>query len=368
MVWDILIAGAGPAGAACAAFCARAGLRVLVIEREAFPREKVCGDCLNPLCWPVLDRLEITEELLSLPHSKLRAVEIATLDGTYFRYPITDGGEMKRGEIAIKRSLLDTVLARRAAALGAEIRYGHPIAAVEPVKPGIIGGGTETLWRVRAGNQTFTARRLVAADGRNSTVARLLGILPALSRGRVAIQTHLPAPAGFGEKALLRLLPGGYCGIASAGEGRINLCLVGDPASPGGIPALRQWAKAEFGLDEKTLWRTIAPLSRAPLAPVGATGLVLIGDAARVIEPFTGEGIYYALASGELAADYLTGSSSAAEFLSAYRRLYSGRLWINRLAKLAVLHPQTASALLRAVHGWSDSPALLRFLTAKVVG
>src|SRR4051812_11588533 len=65
---DVAIVGGGPAGSACAFFCARAGLRTVLVERETFPREKVCGDCLNPSCWPVLERLGVAEAVRRLPH------------------------------------------------------------------------------------------------------------------------------------------------------------------------------------------------------------------------------------------------------------------------------------------------------------
>ncbi len=353
MIWDVLIAGAGPAGAACAAFCAQAGLSVLVLERAEFPRDKVCGDCLNPSCWPVLDRLGATGAVLALPHSRFDTVEIATLSGKTFRYPLRSPA---RGEIAVKRSLFDAVLARRAVELGAEIAHGHALTAVERSADG-------ALWNVRAGEATFTARQLVAADGRNSTVARLLGRFPAAARERVALQTHLPAPAGFGEKVRLQLLPQGYCGVASVGGGQLNLCLIGKPAD---LPALRHWAADRFPLAAETEWRTITPLARAPLPPVGrGNAPVLIGDAARVVEPFTGEGIYYAMATAELAATYLAGRSSPGEFRRACNRLYAGRLWVNRLTRWAVTHPRLASRFLE--RGLPGAETFLRFLTAKVV-
>jgi flavin-dependent dehydrogenase len=354
MMVDALIVGAGPAGASCAAFCAKAGLKVLVLERETFPREKVCGDCLNPLAWAVLERMGIADAVRGLPHSRLEKIEIATLARTLLDYPLPRD---ECGEIAIKRSLLDALLSQRAAQLGAEIRHGESIIRLEPIRHG---------WRVTTGCGIYTTKSLIAADGRNSTVARLLGILPSASRERVALQTHLPAPPGFGEKVLLRLLPEGYCGAASIGEGLINLCLVG---RPGAISALKRRVQ-EMGMapcgDQAFEWRTVAPLSRAPLLPAGMVkNVLLVGDASRVVEPFTGEGIYYALASGELAAACLAGRCGVREFVQAHRQLYAGRLWINQLAKLAVLHPRTASTLLGATR---FTPSLLRRLTAQVVG
>src|SRR5438105_14653245 len=79
--FDVAIVGAGPAGSSCAAFCSLAGLRTLVLERETFPREKVCGDCLNPSSWPVLRRLGIAERARQLPHAILNTAELIARTG-----------------------------------------------------------------------------------------------------------------------------------------------------------------------------------------------------------------------------------------------------------------------------------------------
>src|SRR6202030_286734 len=99
-VVDVVVVGGGPAGSTCAAFCAAAGLRTILIEREKFPREKVCGDCLNPACWPVLRRLEIFERIRALPHGKLDRVDFIAISGRKIKVDLPDGDE---SEIAIKR-------------------------------------------------------------------------------------------------------------------------------------------------------------------------------------------------------------------------------------------------------------------------
>jgi flavin-dependent dehydrogenase len=309
-----------------------------------FPREKVCGDCLNPACWPVLDRLGVSVRILALPHARLGAVEFAGTDGRVLRYPLPAEG---RGEVAVKRSLFDAVLLDRAVELGASVRQGIAVTAIEPG------------WRLRAGDELFESRVLVAADGRNSTVARLRGLLPASRKDRLGLQAHLAAPAGFENKVTMRLLPFGYCGIASVSPAEINLCLV---ARPPDLEKLKQWAHEPFSIAADHPWRTIAPLSRQPVAP-SHEGLLFAGDAARVVEPFTGEGIYYALASGALAADAVL-RGKLPDYAAAHHALYRGRLWVNRLAKAAVLHPRIATYALRAARFW---PNLLGTLTAKVV-
>lgn len=353
--FDVAIVGAGPAGATCAAFCARAGLRTVLLEREKFPREKVCGDCLNPSVWPILERLEIAAHVRGLPHGDLRRVEFIAIGGRSVSVELPEGAE-----IAVKRSLLDALLVTRAGEWGAEFREQRTVTAIaEP-------NDARRQWRVECAGDSYTAGILVAADGRNSTVARLFGLLPRPQKERVGLQTHLPLPPDFGDRVVLQFLREGYSGQAPVGNDELNLCLVGRPAE---IEKLRAWAEARFGIPRDHPWRTIAPLRRAALAPARAR-LFLTGDAARVVEPFTGEGIYYALRSGELAAEAIgelitTGDEKAAirSYANAHRQLYRGRLWVNRLARAAVLSPRVTSSLLRA---HALPPAMLRTLTAKI--
>ncbi len=348
-MFDVAIVGSGPAGAACAAFCARAGLETLLLEREKFPREKVCGDCLNPSCWPVLQRLEIAERVRALPHGKLNRVDFIPIHGDAVSIALP-----KDAEIAVKRSHLDHHLLKRAHSLGATVRDGSTVIALTNVSG---------HWHIAAGETTFEARVLVGADGRNSSVARLLGLLPRLEKERVGLQTHCALPANFGERVVLQFLPQGYSGQAPVGNGELNLCLV---AKPLGIAALKTWAEERFNLSREHTWRTITPLRRAALSPADA-GIFFVGDAARVVEPFTGEGIYYALRSGELAAETIVRrdppAKAALDYAAAHSELYRGRLWINRMARAAVLSPQITSALLRS---GVLRPKLLRFLTTKV--
>ncbi len=246
-IFDVAIVGGGPAGSSCAAFCALAGLRTLVLERERFPREKVCGDCLNPSCWPVLERLGLTKRVWDLQHSKLTSVEFVAIDGHKVIVPLPSGDDC---ELSIKRSLFDELLLRRARELGAQVRGETTVTAV----------AHEEAWKiVTASGETFRARILIGADGRNSTVARLRNLLPRPARKRVALQAHIPLPLNFGARIVLQFLQEGYSGQAPVNETELNLCLVGRPST---ISRLRQWAQRQFEIPTDQPWRTITPLTR----------------------------------------------------------------------------------------------------------
>jgi len=355
MLFDVAIIGGGPAGSSCAAFCAVAGLRTIVLDREKFPREKVCGDCLNPSCWPVFERLEIAERVRALPHSKLSSVEFIAIDG---RKVIVDFPSGAGCEVSVKRSLFDDLLLRRAREVGADVHEQTTAT----------GLGKNDHWKVEtASGEFFQARILIGADGRNSTVARLCNLFPASERERVALQAHVPRPRDFGERVVLQFLPEGYSGQAPVNETQLNLCLVGTPPT---ISTLRKWAERQFDVPANQPWRTITPLTRSPI-PSAHENLFFIGDAARVVEPFTGEGIYYALRSGELAANVIAKilrgydrNSALRDFGRAYAQMYRGRLWINRLSRAAVLRPQVGSLF---VHAARINPTILKLLTAKIV-
>jgi menaquinone-9 beta-reductase len=356
-IFDVIIAGGGPAGAACASFCAKLGLRILVLEREKFPREKVCGDCLNPGCWPVLERLGVRDQVEGLPHGRVERVEFIGINGKSVSIDLPRGRD---AEISVKRSLFDDLLLNRAKESGATVQNSCTVTALRSTPPG--------LWRVETSKgETFQAKIIVAADGRNSTVARLLNCAPAPQKDRVALQTHIPLPRDFGNRIVLQFLPDGYSGQAPTGPDQLNVCLVSTAPR---IGILKDWAQQHFGLEKDHVWRTVTPLTRAPLKPA-QDSVFFIGDAARVVEPFTGEGIFYALASGELAARFIArrierkdDATILQQFITEHRALYRGRLWINRLARAAVLSPRIASACVQLA---KIQPWLLRLLTAKVV-
>jgi len=205
---------------------------------------------------------------------------------------------------------------------------------------------------------------LIAADGRNSSVARLLDDFPKTRTDRVALQTHFPTETE--PHVALEFCEYGYLGLATIGENLTNLCIVSRPQN---VERFRKHVVQRFGLQPDHRWQSITPLTRSSIRS-RRSNLLYVGDAACVVESFTGEGILYSLQGGALAADCVIQSvSDFSEPGQLYGRkhaqIYKNRLWVNQLARLAVLYPKVSSPLLDL---FRFCPAPLKYLTKKVVG
>jgi len=259
--------------------------------------------------------------------------------------------ETSRPKIGVSRSTLDHILLKNAAGAGAQVIEESPLMGLARTASG---------WRIETAADCFEARHLVAADGRNSTSLRLLGLMPDRANGeRVALQARFHPKTPLDNDVVLRFVDEGYLGLAPVGDGLANLCLVSRPRN---LAEIKRRAIAEYGVPETLAWRSITPLRRAPL-PVTRERLWLVGDAARVVEPFTGEGIAYAMRTGmECARAILEDSPDL--YKKQHADLYRGRLWLNHLARQACLHPKLGTAMVRT---GALLPGLMAFLTNKVL-
>lgn len=349
MTADCIVVGAGPSGSVAAALLARAGMDVVLLDRSSFPREKVCGDCLNPAAWRILDRLGLREAAFSLPHRILTSLSVQGLSGRGIDVSLVRPGDP---EIAVRRRDFDAMLLAGAIKEGAEFRQGVEITNW---KPGNI---------LDTSIGPIHGRVILAADGRNSRIARAAGLICPPARERVGMQCHFPISSPGPDRVTMLFHRWGYGGVAPISDTAANLCLV---ASMGHSEHLRRHAEERFSLPPDSVWKSIAPLKRADAASVAANGLFLLGDAARVVEPFTGEGIYYAMRSGELAADALIGHPLA-EAEKLYRNshpgIYRGRLWVNQLSRLAGTRPGVTSAILNTLRHY---PRPIQALVRRVV-
>jgi geranylgeranyl reductase family protein len=284
--YDVIVVGAGPAGSMTAYRLARAGARVCLLDRARFPRDKPCGGGLT---------LRAVREL---PFSVEPVVEdrVNTLE-LGLRY--TRRWSRRATEplvLMTQRRRLDAFLAEQAAAAGAEFRDGMKVTGVD-------AGGTVTI-----GGERLQAEVVVGADGANGVSARALG-LPAHEHG-VALEGNVGyrhvSRERFGGRAVVELgaVPGGYAWVFPKGD-HVNVG-VGGWQSEG--PRLRERLRelcAAFEIDEasvRDLRGHRLPMRGAKRRPVDGR-VLLVGDAAGLVDPLSGDGMYEAFISGRLAAE-----------------------------------------------------------------
>ncbi len=348
---DVIIVGAGPAGSAAAVLLARYRYRVILVDKARFPRDKPCGDYCNPGAAEMLSRLGCLGDVLSAGASEIAGMSVYAQDGSGVEavFPTGTG-------LLIPRRRLDAVLLACASRAGAEIVEG---VAVETVR--IRADGVEVR---SASDRPLRARVLIAADGMRSTIARGLGRLTVPMHGRYTVGAYfsgLPHTAPRGE---LHLGPGYYCGVAHFGGGVANVCMalpkrLWRRAGPGetftaGLAALPVLADAMAGARRESAFRCTGPVGFAAREPV-ADRTLLVGDAAGQIEPMTGQGIFLALRSAELAAgvaaEALDAGDLSSRHLSRYahrrRRETAGGLTISRCLQHLALHPRLTPVLVR---------------------
>lgn len=348
---DVIIVGGGPAGSMAALVLARAGLDVLVVDKATFPRPKVCGDCLHPRTWSLWERHGLTERFAALPHAPIRHLQISS----DFSRPVTLPIETSTpGERAVARDVLDEWLMNEAVRAGAAVRM-----ACVP-------------WELKSNNTLVTsqgihqAKVLIGADGRNSWVAHQAGLARRRVRcPRIAWQATLPA-CHPQPVVHMSFFPEGYFGLAPINSHQLNFCMV---LAPGAKITPQQVASRFFPEAGPLAWRSLSPITR-PARPPARGRILLAGDAARVVEPYTGEGIALALATGELAAECIASAFQrgrmdqlAADYTMRHRQLYRSLSWQNALTRWLGSHPRTGQRAARVLRHF---PALARWVAHPV--
>ncbi len=331
---DVVIAGAGPAGAFAAWLLARRGARVTVVERCRFPRPKLCGDTINPGALALLGHFLPVDELMALgwplDGMVLTGPGNARIHGHY--------GNGLRG-LGVTREKLDAWLMERAVAAGA--RFRDETTVVGP----LIGAGdavTGVMVRTRAGIESLPARMTLAADGRQSRLARHVGGARLASRPRRwAIGQYFEDVDGLTGAGEMHVREGGYIGVAPTGDGLANVCLVAPPetdradwAAPARMLTTRlsndPWLASRFAR-ARAVGRphVLGPLAIETSHP-GGPGLLLAGDAAGFIDPMTGDGVHLALQgaeeAGRVVAAVLDGELTSAEAHHVYARALHRRV------------------------------------------
>ena len=357
--WDAVVVGAGPAGAMAAHELARRGASVLLVDRASFPRWKVCGCSLN-------GRVLAT----------LREVGLGELPARHGAVPLVDVELAARGRsatlrlghnMALSRDALDAALVRTAVEAGAEFL---PQTRAELLAPehdtrsvGVHQGDTSVR---------VPARVVLAADGLGGKLlARSeVGGAPGDTRARVGVGVVAAGGPGFYRPGTIYMACGahGYVGVVRLEDGRLDLAAALDAAW---IRAAGGPGRAAAALLGEVGWPAVpdlpAPRPRGTPAltrqarRLAAERLFVLGDAAGYVEPFTGEGIAWALAAGRAVRPLAARRwqpSLAHEWEALYRRVVVHRQYACRAAAAVLRHPLLARALIRLLARPGPRPAL----------
>ncbi len=356
---DVLVVGAGPAGSATAALLARAGHRVIAVDRAAFPRDKACSEYMGPEAVRLLDRLGVVESLEAAGAFPLRGTAVTAPRGARLHGLFAAAGHapFRPTGLSVARRILDHTLLDVARAAGATVLERTRVDELLYEGGAVMGAVVRDVSGRRG---TIRSRLTVGADGLRSIVARRLGGRRYGYPRRVAFVAHVDGIPGMGDSAEMHVGPAGYVGLNPIGGGRVNVALV--------VPAER--ARAASGRADAFFFETLGELpglgqrvaagrlARRVLATgpfavrsrrITDNGAALVGDAADFFDPFTGEGIYSALRGADLLAACASVAletpgpvthAALAPYRRARRHAFLGKWAVERLIGWSMASPR----------------------------
>ena len=356
---EVLVVGAGPAGSLAALILARAGVSVALLDRARFPRDKLCGDTLNPGSLALLD----TYSLGACVRERALPITGMTVTGPGRASVSADYPRGLRGA-AIRRSQLDVLLVEAAVAAG--VRFESAVNVLEPI---VTADRRVTGVRMmhRASGDARSASVIIAADGRGSRLGAALGLTGfAAAPKRWAFGAYFEGVEALTARGEMHIRCDGYVGVAPLPGGLANVCVVrerrdGEGFDQGSIvlealaadPALRD----RFRHARQTAPVTVLGPLAVDACAAGTPGLLLAGDAAGFVDPMTGDGLRFALRGAELAADAALEELSAG--VAAHRRLARARAaefgakWrVNRALRALVGSPRALDVAAHVARRW----------------
>jgi flavin-dependent dehydrogenase len=373
MTWDVIVIGAGPAGGLSATLLARVGLKVLLVERRVLPRPKVCGDCLNASALASLERAGLGNMVRALGAMPVHTLRLHDRGRTAaIRLP---------PGLAVSRRVLDDALANAAAGAGCEL-LTDTTAIVEPWAAERGDGESRRVRLLRAGGsiEESRARALVVADGLgHSSLRECPGFHSRVSASsRIGIGGEADEGAIEVQRGAITMAVSrhGYAGAVEIEGGRINLAAAMEPAflkaSNGPADAvhtiLRHAGVRVKAPLESIAWMGTLPLTRRLVGPP-SHGMFVVGDAAGYVEPFTGEGMAWALAGAEAVVPFVrrTVESPGAAVERAWAAVYARTIgreqrWCRVIAS-GLRRPALVSALVALLgrHPGLAAPVLAHF-------
>lgn len=333
--FEAIVVGAGPGGSAVAALLARAGHRVLVLDKASFPRHKACSEYVNPEAVRILDRLGVMTAVEEAGPHRMEAMLVHAPNGACFRADFAAAAP-GRSALGLSRQRLDHILLQQAEGAGATVRQRAHVRDVL-TEAGRVVGVEATISGTR---EALHAPLVIGADGRHSTVCRALDLdAPLPWPRRTGLVAHYSGVTELDRCGELHVARHGYAGLAPLEDGLTNVAFV----APAAALTARTGSLSDYfaeGLEQIPAVATklrhatrvggirgLGPMAHRARRTTG-DGFLLLGDAASFLDPFTGEGIYEALRAAELAAPIasaaLRARDTSARALAPYRAARRG--------------------------------------------
>jgi len=379
---DVIIIGGGPAGTSAAITLATRGVRVLLLEEKRMPRPKLCGEFITPESFPTLERLEVMAAMLNAGAQRLTHLSLVVASGKRVETPLAAMSVVADYALSLSRARLDQILFERARSAGADCR--ESIAVKQCITDEGRARGVEALSLADGQIIRYDAPLIVDASGRNSRLMVNRDERRAGPRGSrlYGLKAHLANVRGINQQVELYFFPQGYGGLSLIEGGLVNLCFIADERTfraAGGDPAkiVEQSVKRNPLARERLRdaevvgkWHSVGPLTFGHRR-LSQSGVLAVGDASGMIDPFTGTGIQIALRTGELAAEAIIQAmnesqaapptslfaQALAHYSETYAREFGKRMRVAGWLRRAALSPAVASPLARLL-AWS--PALTR--------
>jgi flavin-dependent dehydrogenase len=343
--FDVIIAGAGPAGSSVAIRLARNGLRVLLVEQKKFPRAKLCGEFISPECVRHFENLGVMDAIKTSKPTALTETVFYSARGHHVTIPSNWFGTS--AALGLSRAVMDHVLLQRARDCGVTVLENTTIT--EPILQAHAVRGVKLKT-----NEQYFAPLTIDATGRAHILSRKLNS----SKSRptlIAFKAHLRNTRVAPNTCEIYFYPEGYGGLSSV-EGDIsNLCFIISAEQ-----VKRHYSNPELVMREMVMknqraaytlehaqpeseWLSASWERFGRQQPSPVNGLLAIGDSAAFIDPFTGSGMLMAFESGELVADVivhdrdkLTTNELCTNYAAQYAQKFDSRLricgWLRRLA------------------------------------
>jgi flavin-dependent dehydrogenase len=349
--FDVIIAGAGPAGSSAAIHLARGCRRVLLVEQKKFPRAKLCGEFISPECRRHFETLGVAGAMTNSDPASITETVFYSSRGHYVTIPSSWFGEP--AALGLSRAVMDDVLLKRARECGVEVIEGATIT--EPILDRNIVRGVK--FKINGDEHQHTAPLTIDATGRARILTRKLHAGETRSKAKlIAFKVHLRNTRVAPGACEIYFYRDGYGGLSSV-EGDIsNLCFITSAEQVKRYHSNPDLVMREAVMKNQRAAHTLAhaqPESEWLSAswerfgrqqPSPAKGLLAIGDSAAFIDPFTGSGMLMAFESGELAADVIIRNRNAveADYTAAYLRKFDSRLRISGWLRRAAFKPGLA--------------------------